>query len=87
MTRMLTLVLIAMVTWAFPLAASEFRTRKEAIAMVKRVQEKFSKDGPEATLIAVTDQSTKEFHDRGSLPVHIDLSGVNLAHGARPHPH
>lgn len=84
MIRILTIVLIAMVSWAFPLAASEFGTREEAIAMVKRVQDKFKKDGSEATFKAVTDQSTKEFHDRDLYPFIYDLSGVNLAHGARP---
>ena len=84
MTRILTLVLVIMFGWAFPVTASEFGTREEAIAMVKRVQEKFKKDGLEATSKAVTDQSTKEFHDRDLYPFIYDLNGVNLAHGARP---
>jgi cytochrome c len=84
MVRVLTLVLVVIVTFAVPAAASDFGTREEAVAMVKRVQNKFSKDGPEATFKAVTDQSTKEFHDRDLYPFIYDLSGLNVAHGARP---
>ena len=67
-----------------PGLASEFGTREEAVAMVKRVQEKFRKDGPEATFKAVIDQSNKEFHDRDLYPFIYDLNGLNVAHGARP---
>jgi len=67
-----------------PGLASEFGTKDEAVLMVKRVQEKFRKDGAEATFKAVTDQSTKEFHDRDLYPFIYDLNGVNVAHGARP---
>ena len=35
------------------LQAAEFGTRDEAVAMVQRVQEKFKKDGPEATFSAI----------------------------------
>ena len=52
--------------------------------MVKRVQDKFRKDGPEATFKAVTDPSTKEFPDRDLYPFIYDLTGLNVAHGARP---
>jgi len=64
--------------------ASEFGTREEAVAMVKRVQEKFKQDGPDATFKAVNDQSTQQFHDRDLYPFIYDLRGVNVAHGARP---
>jgi cytochrome c len=78
------LALAALVVSACPGLASEFGTRDEAVAMVKRVQEKFKKEGPEATFKAVTDQSTKEFHDRDLYPFVYDLNGINVAHGARP---
>ena len=81
------LVSIAFVTLVLsvsPCFSGEFGTREEAIAMVKRVQEKFTKDGPEATFKAVIDQSTKEFHDRDLYPFIYDLNGLNVAHGARP---
>jgi cytochrome c len=84
MIRALTLVVAAIVTFAVPAVASDFGTREEAVAMVKRVQEKFSKDGPESTFKAINDQSTKEFHDRDLYPFVYDLSGLNVAHGARP---
>lgn len=63
---------------------SESGTREEAIAMVKRVQDKFRSDGPQATFAAVSDKSVKEFHDRDLYPFIYDLNGVNVAHGARP---
>jgi len=64
-------------------AASEAPTREEAVTIVKRVQEKFKKDGPESTFKAVIDQSTKEFHDRNLYPFIYDLDGILVATGAR----
>ncbi len=84
MTRSLAIALLAIIISAAPIRASDFGTREEAVSMVKRVQEKFSKDGPQATFEAVTDRSTKEFHDRDLYPFIYDLSGLNVAHGARP---
>jgi signal transduction histidine kinase len=66
-----------------PSAAGEFGTKEEAVAMVKRVQEKFKKDGPEATFAAVTGRNPA-FHDRDLYPFIYLLNGVNVAHGARP---
>ena len=84
MFRSLTLALAAIVAFANLARASEFGTREEAVAMVKRVQDKFRKDGPEATFKAVTDQSTRDFHDRDLYPFIYDLTGLCVAHGARP---
>lgn len=75
--------------WLLALAASapsfaaEFGTKAEAVAMVKRVQQKFKKDGPEATFEAVT-RRDPAFHDRDLYPFIYRLDGVNVAHGARP---
>jgi cytochrome c len=63
---------------------AEFGTKPEAVAMVKRVQEMFKKDGPDATFKAVSDPSVKEFHDRDLYPFIYTLSGLCVAHGARP---
>jgi uncharacterized protein len=63
-------------------SAVEFGTREEAKAMVRRVQEKFKRDGAEATFRAIT-QKSKAFHDRDLYPFVYDLAGVNMAHGAR----
>src|SRR5271154_5447935 len=52
--------------------------------MVKRVQEKFKKDGADATFKAVSDKSVEEFHDRDLYPFIYDMKGTCLAHGARP---
>jgi len=65
-------------------ATSEFGTNDEAVAMVKRVQEKFKKDGADATFKAVSDPSNKEFHDRDLYAYIYTLSGLCVAHGARP---
>jgi cytochrome c len=85
MRALAAVVLIAALSAFASLAtAAEFGTKEEAIAMVKRVQVKFVKDGADATLKAVSDQSIKEFHDRDLYPFIYDLNGVNVAHGARP---
>ena len=84
MFRSLSIVFSVIVAFANFAHASEFGTREEAVAMVKRVQDKFRTDGPEATFKAVIDQSTKEFHDRDLYPFIYDLTGLNVAHGARP---
>ncbi|MBN9089326.1 MAG: cache domain-containing protein [Reyranella sp.] len=52
--------------------------------MVKRVQDMFKKDGADATFKAVSDLSTKQFHDRDLYPFIYDLSGICVAHGAIP---
>ena len=64
-------------------AYAEHGSREEAVAMVKRVQEKFKKDGPQATFAAVTNQDPA-FHDRDLYPFIYDFNGINVAHGARP---
>jgi cytochrome c len=78
------LVFAALLTMASPVAAEEFGTKDEAIAMVKRVQAEFKKDGPDAAFKAVSDKATKEFHDRDLYPFIYDMSGLCVAHGARP---
>jgi cytochrome c len=65
-------------------ADSEFGTKEEAVAMVHRVQEMFKKEGAEATFKAVSDKTTKEFHDRDLYPFIYDMLGLCVAHGARP---
>jgi signal transduction histidine kinase len=81
---LMSIAFAALVLAVSPALASEFGTREEAVAMVKRVQEKLRKDGLEATFKAVIDPSTKEFHDRDLYPFIYDLNGLNVAHGARP---
>jgi cytochrome c len=71
-----------------PATAAEFGTKEEAVAMVKRVQEQFKKDGPELTFKTISDKTTKEYHDRDLYPFVYDMrgsnKGLNVAHGARP---
>lgn len=88
MVRYLFTLSLAALTLVAPAAAAEFGTRNEAVAMVKRVQAQFKKDGPETTFKAVSDKSTKAYHDRDLYPfiyfVDGPQKGVNVAHGARP---
>lgn len=65
-------------------SADQNGTKDEAVAMVKRVEAMFAKDGADATFKAVTDKSTAEFHDRDLYPFIYDLTGTCVAHGARP---
>jgi signal transduction histidine kinase len=65
-------------------SADQFGTKDEAVAMVKRVQAMFAKDGAEATFKAVSDKSTVAFHDRDLYPFIYDMTGICVAHGARP---
>ena len=75
--------LVSLLIFALTASAADFGTRDEAVAMVKRVQEKFKKDGPDATFAAITGKM-REFHDRDLYPYIYNLSGLCVAHGARP---
>ena len=79
------LIFAGLIAFASPApAANEFGSKDEAVAMVKRVQAEFKKVGAEATFKAVSDKSTKEFHDRDLYPFIYDMTGKCVAHGARP---
>jgi cytochrome c len=78
-------VLAALMTSAAPVAAEQLSAKQQAtFAMVKRVEEKFKHDGLDATIAAVNDKSTAEFHDGDLYPFIYDRDGVCLANGARP---
>jgi uncharacterized protein len=62
--------------------AAQFGTRDEAVAMVKRVQEKFKRDGAQATFAAITAQA-REFHDRDLYVYVLNTACVLQAHAAR----
>jgi TRAP-type uncharacterized transport system substrate-binding protein len=69
-------------TSVLSVSAAEFGTRDEAIAMVRRVQEKFRKDGPDATFKAI---NNKAFVDRDLFPWVYRLSdGTNMANTLFP---
>lgn len=75
----------ALIAIASPtLAANEFGSKDEAVAMVKRVQAEFIQDGAEATFKAISDKRVAAFHDRDLYPFIYDMTGKCLAHGARP---
>jgi cytochrome c len=82
------IVLLLLATLSFlgspAAAAAEFGSKAEAVAMVKRVQARFKAEGAAATFKAVSDKTVAEFHDRDLYPFIYDMSGVNVAHGARP---
>jgi cytochrome c len=88
MLRYLIALFFASLTMLAPATAAQFGTKDEAVAMVKRVQAQFKKDGPELTFKAVSDKSVKEYHDRDLYPFIYEMNapkkGVCVAHGARP---
>ena len=61
------------------------RAPAEAMAMVKRVAEKFRTAGPQATFKLVIDKSSPEFHDGELYPFIFDMNGVMIATGSRAH--
>jgi cytochrome c len=78
------LVLAVLLAISSAYAASDHGSKAEAVAMVKRVQDTFKKEGADATFKEVSDKSTTAFHDRDLYPFIYTLSGVCVAHGARP---
>jgi signal transduction histidine kinase len=75
---------VALLAFACSASAAEFGSKDEAVAMVKRVQDMFKKDGADATFQAVSDKSTTAFHDRDLYAFIYDMKGNCVAHGARP---
>ena len=63
--------------------AADTGSKEDAVKMVKRVQEMFHRAGPQATFAAVTAKD-RQFHDRDLYPFIYGLSGINVAHGAKP---
>lgn len=80
--RRRTILLLAWLVLSLPAHAAGVGTRDEAVAMVKRVQAKFARDGAEATFRAITE--TPEFRDRDLYPFVYDTDGWSVAHGANP---
>ena len=70
-------------TSVLPLGAAEFGTRDEAMAMVRRVQEKFKKDGPEATFRAIN-SNAPGFMDRDLFPYVHKIDGTELVAAGFP---
>jgi cytochrome c len=88
MVRYLLAVTVAVLVSCAPAAAAEFGTKNEAVAMVKRVEAQFKKDGPEATFKAVMHKSNKDYHDRDLYVFIYGISQPNkaicVAHGLFP---
>jgi len=76
------IVAVALTLFTFTANAAQFGTRDEAVAMVKRLQEKFKKDGAEATFAAVTAQQ-RAFKDRDLYVYIMNFDCVIQAHAAR----
>jgi uncharacterized protein len=77
-------VALIFATSALPLRAAQFGTREEAAAMVRRVQEKFKKDGPEATFRAINSRAPG-FADRDLYPYVTEIAtGLCVANGVTP---
>ena len=67
---LLTIVLFA--ASSFTVNAAQFGTRDEAVALVKRVQETFKKQGPEATFRII---NSGAFNDRDLYPFVHTIDG------------
>jgi TRAP-type uncharacterized transport system substrate-binding protein len=79
--RVLTII-ISFAALAFPAYAAPFGTADEAVAMVKRVQARFARDGAERTFAAVTAQDPA-FRDRDLYVYIMNYDCVIQAHAAR----
>src|SRR5262252_158771 len=75
------IVAVALALFTFTVNAAQFGTRDEAVAMVKRLQEKFKKDGADATFAAVTAQQ-HAFKDRDLYVYIMNFDCVIQAHAA-----
>ena len=76
-------IVLAPVIAALPAGAAEFGTRDEATAMVRRVQQKFKKEGPEAAFRAINNKEPG-FADRDLYPFVTELTGLCVANGVTP---
>jgi len=77
-------VILIFGTSALPVGAAEFGTREEAAAMVRRVQEKFKKEGPDATFRAINNRAPG-FADRDLYPFVTEVAtGLCVANGVTP---
>src|SRR5216683_7346427 len=66
-----------------PSSRAEFGTRAEAVAMVKRAQAKFKKDGFDP-LVKTINSGAKEFNDRDLYVFIVDFTGRNHANAVTP---
>src|SRR5215468_3694421 len=80
--RVCSAIIVALALSTFTASAAQFGTRDEAVAMIKRVQEKFKKDGADATFAAVTAQQ-RAFKDRDLYVYIMNFDCVIQAHAAR----
>jgi cytochrome c len=78
------MTMVTLLSFSCASSADDHGTKDEAVAMVKRVEAMFTKDGADTTFKAVSDKSVGEFHDRDLYPFVYDMSGNCMAHGARP---
>jgi len=74
-------IVLAPVIAALPAGAAEFGTRDEATAMVRRVQQKFKKEGPEAAFRAINNKEPG-FADRDLYPFVTELTVFALRTGS-----
>jgi len=81
LVRVCSAITVALASLTFTANAAQFGTRDEAVAMVKRVQEKFKKDGADATFVAVTAQQ-HAFKDRDLYVYIMNFDCVIQAHAA-----
>jgi uncharacterized protein len=76
------MLIAAVALFSFAANAAGFGSREDAVAMIKRAQEKFKKDGARATFAAITGQAP-EFHDRDLYVYVLDYNCTVQAHGSQ----
>src|SRR5262249_8219308 len=76
------LTVLALV-FSAPSSRAEFGTMPQAVAMVKRAQAKFKKDGFD-NLVRTINSGTKEFNDRDLYVFVVDFTGRNHANAVTP---
>jgi hypothetical protein len=76
-------IVLAFFMAALPVGPAEFGTRDEALAMVRRVQQKFKKEGAEAAFQAINSKAPG-FADRDLYPFVTELTGLCVANGVTP---
>jgi len=75
-------ILMSLICYTAALQAAEYGTRDDAVAMVKRVQDKFKRDGPETTFRAI---NARRWVDRDLFPWVYRLDdGTNMANALLP---
>ena len=81
MSKIIMAAVLCMAVFILPAQSMEFGTRDEAVAMAKRVQQKFKEDSEIATFRAITERAPG-FREHDLYAFVYDMNGNVVAHGA-----